>query len=67
MKWFGRKWEAPICRDLEQVAIPVEGKCFSCSEGFTDLDRGLVIPFSSNSVVRDTFWHLACFIKSISG
>jgi hypothetical protein len=67
MKWFGRKWEASICQDLEQVAIPIEEKCFCCSEGFTDLDRGLVIPFNSSSGVRDTFVHLVCFIKSISG
>lgn len=67
MKWFGRKWEAPICQDLEQVAIPIEETCFSCSEGFTDLDRGLVLPFSSSSSIRDTFWHLVCFKKAILG
>lgn len=67
MKWFGDDWVAPICKELEQVPVPVGEKCFSCEGDFIEHDRGLVLPFQSAKGVQDSFWHLVCFSKSITG
>lgn len=67
MKWFGHSWGATVCNELEQVPIPVGEKCFHCEGDFVNLDRGLVLPFSSEEGVKDTFWHFVCFKKMIFG
>jgi hypothetical protein len=67
VKWFGTNWGAPICRDLEQVPVPVETKCFHCDCHFDEHDRGLVLPYSSAEGTVDTFWHLVCFRITVLG
>jgi hypothetical protein len=67
MKWFGDDWGAPICKQLEQVPLPAQEKCFHCDVELVEHDRGVVLPYSSAEGTRDTFWHLACFTKTIFG
>jgi hypothetical protein len=44
MRWFGVKWEAPICEIAPHVETPYGVPCLFCDVPITASDRGLFIP-----------------------
>lgn len=43
---FGGRWDAPICDEAEEVAVPVGTLCLRCSEAIEASDQGVVMPLT---------------------
>ena len=65
MKWFGKSWNAPVCQSKERVKIPVKEKCFHCGKKFTRHDKGIMLPFISESGKKLVPYHLDCLLYSM--
>lgn len=67
MRWFGPKWGAPICDELEEATAPVGDPCFLCGEPIAVGQRGLLIPHMEETADVERPWHVRCFLRSIVG
>ncbi len=69
MKWFGKNWGAPVCREEEQVETPVDSECFACDRKVQAGDQGVVLPFMAGEGDPRTQapYHKDCFIRCILG
>ena len=67
MKWFGKDWGAPVCKELEHVELPKGKKCYLCNESFMEGDCGVVLPYlgEPHETPREVAAHLECFGDSI--
>lgn len=73
MKWFGESWGAPICKPEDHAEAPVGEPCIHCEEPIQEGDKGIITPFLTDWVDKDTFvekevpYHYACFMRNIVG
>ena len=67
MKWFGPRWDAPVCDEGTEVEAPLGDRCRHCSEAIEEGDRGLVLVYYSPEAVLpfDYPIHLECLEHAI--
>ena len=63
-RWFGAKWNAPICGENPPVATPIGEPCAYCDRPIGAGDRGVIWAHSKpNEAARDRPFHFACLWK----
>lgn len=67
MKWFGKSWGAPVCKDAaKQVPVPVGQRCAFCDRDIEKRDRGFVLPFVGDPTGGGSaVYHLDCLLFSV--
>lgn len=63
MKWFGRTWGAPCCREEDHLTQVPPGTCHGCRMEVEDIDQGLAIP----SQTQVSLFHQQCFLRNVTG
>lgn len=66
MKWFGKPWGAPLCREFARVETPTT-PCAWCEEPFTVEDGGVEIPCVGMEPMAPLHYHVECFMRTIVG
>jgi hypothetical protein len=59
VKWFGKDWGAPVCRETPHGDTPVGQECQRCYKQIKEGDQGIALD------LNQYVWHLDCFIKSV--
>jgi hypothetical protein len=60
VKWFGKDWGAPVCKEERHAETPVGESCVVCQKPIEPADQGIMIaPFY--------VWHLDCFVRNVTG
>lgn len=65
MKWFGRSWNAPICKPEDKVPTPKGQVCMFCDREIKYLDQGVMLPFHDIHEYKLVPYHIDCLIMSI--
>lgn len=66
MQWFGESWHAAVCEDENHVPTPVGEKCGYCGDPIRRHERGLILPFSGDSVsVTSIPYHRWCLLRAL--
>lgn len=60
MKWFGRKYDAPVYDDCPRIDTPVGELCIHCGDTITAEDDGIEYASGQDS-------HRPCFLRVIFG
>lgn len=60
MKWFGRKYDAPVYDDCPRIDTPVGALCIYCGEAVAAEDDGIRYASGQDS-------HRECFLRMIFG
>lgn len=72
-RWFGEPWpsadrRAPICDDdAERIAVPVGEPCLWCTEAIAATDRGVTMPYLSETGAVVVYIHIECHVRSVVG
>ena len=45
MRWFGRSWGAPVCKETARVDTPTGIGCGGCDRAISSDDCGLLLPY----------------------
>ena len=65
MRWFGKNWGAPVCRDMEHAEMPTS-KCAGCELPFDEEDRGVLLPFAGGPEdPPELAYHHGCLLWSV--
>ncbi|HEY7233875.1 MAG TPA: hypothetical protein VH539_06975 [Gemmatimonadaceae bacterium] len=66
MRWFGRRYRAPLYHEIDRTATPVGVACFHCDELIVDGDDGFAIPsFAHNEGI--IYLHRECQLRGVLG
>lgn len=69
LRWFGRDWGAPSCKESPHVDTPVGESCLHCQEKISENDNGYVVPVFGSGVRLIDFRaeHYECFMRTVVG
>lgn len=63
IKWFGKSWGAPLCKDTEQVETPIGQRCDVCEQKIVFDDQGVMVSGPDGFVPH----HIDCFVDRVVG
>lgn len=67
MRWFGPRWDAPVCDEGEEVEVPIGEACQSCGHRFTAGERGIMLVYYGHGEPTDWPVHHHCLIEMVTG
>lgn len=66
MQYFGKPWDAPVCKDTRQALTPIGAPCLDCGRPIEEGDRGYLIPFArTDGPATIEVHHRVCFHRQV--
>jgi len=67
LRWFGKSWRAPICKEPLRAEPPFAEECAHCNVKIKEENQAVLVPICGNVPSQvELPVHLDCFIEMVA-